>query len=156
VLAGTGRDQLLRVATKLYTELGYVETHDELKIGEATQASARAAFAGMISDEDERLVAAIREALAKVASAVDGAGSERVPSRPSPTLAALDGAEMVMRGEILAGHIDQLPNLLPSFVFLVTLPVTSNEEAVRLSRRMEELLVAADGEDAGDPRRPKR
>ena len=55
-------------------------------------------------------------------------------------IAALDGAELVMRGEILLGNGARLWVMVPSFAFLATLPVTGKERALALSRRVEELM----------------
>jgi hypothetical protein len=56
--------------------------------------------------------------------------------------AALDGAESVIRGELLFGNADRLPALMPGFVFLVVLPVVDQDRALELSRRTEELIQA--------------
>ena len=60
--------------------------------------------------------------------------------RRSAVGAALDGAEMVMRGELVSGNAGQLPALMPSFVFLVALPVVTEDEALDLSKRMARLV----------------
>jgi hypothetical protein len=98
---------------------------------------------GSLSPEDESLVAAIRRDLAKVAAA---AGAERRRSAPQGEVdAALDHAELVMRGELAGGNAEQLPALMPSFVFLVTLPIVKQDEALDLSRRTSELIERALG-----------
>jgi hypothetical protein len=99
---------------------------------------------GSLSPEDESLVAAIRRDLAKVAAA---AGAERRRSAPQKgeVDAALDHAELVMRGELAGGNAEQLPALMPSFVFLVTLPIVKQDEALDLSRRTSELIEGALG-----------
>lgn len=48
-----------------------------------------------------------------------------------------------MRGELARGNANQLPALMPSFVFLVTLPIVEQDEALNLSRRASELLDGA-------------
>jgi hypothetical protein len=45
-----------------------------------------------------------------------------------------------MRGELLSGNAAQLPQLLPSFVFLVALPIVDQDRALELSRRTSELI----------------
>jgi hypothetical protein len=47
---------------------------------------------------------------------------------------------MVMRGELVRGNGEKLASLLPDFVFLVTLPMVEQAEALKLSRRAAELL----------------
>jgi hypothetical protein len=127
--------------TELYEELGYER---ELEGVRATVESVSSrAFGGMLSDEDENLVATIREALTKTSSAVSSARSGGVAPPSSAIVGALGGAEFVMRGEIMAGRTDQLPRLLPSFSYLVTLPFVGHEEALRVARRTEELLDGA-------------
>jgi AcrR family transcriptional regulator len=55
---------------------------------------------------------------------------------------ALGGAEAVVRREIVAGRIDQLPRHLPDFVYAATVPFLGQEEALRLARRGRELLAS--------------
>ena len=79
------------------------------------------------------------EGLAKIAAALmsrSGGGSGNAVG------AAIDGAELVMRGELLSGNADRLPALMPSFVFLVALPVVDQDRALELSRRTIELIDA--------------
>ena len=45
-----------------------------------------------------------------------------------------------MRGELVSGNAAQLPALMPSFVFLVALPVVDQDRALELSRRTSELI----------------
>jgi AcrR family transcriptional regulator len=56
---------------------------------------------------------------------------------------ALGGAEAVVRREIVAGRIEQLPRLLPDFVYAATVPFLGQEEALRLARRGRELLASS-------------
>jgi hypothetical protein len=46
----------------------------------------------------------------------------------------------VMRAELARAHAKQLPDLLPSFVFLVTLPIVGQDEALELSQRAARLV----------------
>ena len=48
-----------------------------------------------------------------------------------------------MRGELVSGNAAQLPALMPSFVFLVALPVVDQDRALELSRRTERLVEGA-------------
>jgi hypothetical protein len=56
---------------------------------------------------------------------------------------ALDSTELVMRGELASGNTAQLPRLMPGFVYLVTLPVVEQDEALEFSRRAEVLIQGA-------------
>jgi len=87
------------------------------------------------------LVTRMRRALARVAAALDGEG----PKGASECAigAALDGAEMVMRGELVRGNAAQLPALMPSFVFLVALPLVDQDRALELSQRSAQLVEKA-------------
>jgi hypothetical protein len=84
------------------------------------------------------LVAAVRNGLERVAMAA-GAARQAAPAEEAVG-AALDGAEMVVRGELVCGKPARVATLLPSFVFLVTLPLVEQDEALKLSRRTAELL----------------
>jgi hypothetical protein len=137
VLAGRDREALPEVANRLSVELGYTEgeelpgAHSTLGIEEA--------MAGILNSEDELLVAGVRRGLARVAAALGGEGSEAGTSGRA-VRAALDGAEMAMRGELVRGKDERLPAMMPSFVFLVALTVVDQDRALELSRRTEELL----------------
>lgn len=143
VLAGNERRALLAVADHLSAELGYAEG-GELPGSDSPLGGEGGVMAGILNAEDESLVAGVRSGLAKVAAALGNGG----PDRDSRTAvgAALDGAEMVMRGELVIGNGGQLPTLLPSFVFLVVLPVVEQDRALELSRRTSELVERALGE----------
>jgi hypothetical protein len=45
-----------------------------------------------------------------------------------------------MRGELMRGRSEQLPALMPSFVFLVALPIVHQDRAFALSEQTFELL----------------
>jgi len=45
-----------------------------------------------------------------------------------------------MRGELLAGDAERIAILMPSFVFLVVLPIVGQDEALALSRRTAQLV----------------
>jgi hypothetical protein len=137
VLAGDEREALLRVADQLSIELGYVEG-EEIP-GEHSPLDAAHGVMGILNSEDELFVSRMRRGLARVAAALDGAGTAG-----GAVGAALDGAEMVVRGELVQGNAAQLPSLLPSFVFLVALPVVEQDEALELSRRTTRLVEGAD------------
>lgn len=137
MLAGNEREALLRLADRLGAELGCSEggeipAADKGPVGGS-------ALVGILNSEDELLVAEIRRGLARVAAAaLDGGEPEGADGRAVE--AALDGAEMVMQGEMAMGNASRLPALLPGFVFLVTLPVLDQDRALELSRRCTRLV----------------
>lgn len=137
--AGNEREALLRVADELCAELGYAGGEDQLPGYPLAGDGGR--MLGLLSPDDEALVAAIRRGLATVAAAAGAARLEGIPQRA--VCAALNGAEMVMRGELVRGHPEQLHALMPSFVFLVTLPIVEQGEALDLARRTSELIETA-------------
>ncbi len=144
MLAGHDREALLRVADQLSAELGYSEGTG-ISEADSGLGGDDGSMAGILNSEDELLVAGIRRALAKIAAAsLDGGGLDGADAS-SAVAAALDGAEMVMRGEIVMGNAGQLPALLPAFVFLVTLPVVDQDKALELSQRAATLVDGAFG-----------
>jgi hypothetical protein len=139
VLAGNEREALLAVADQLSSELGYAEGQEPP--GAGSPLGGEGPMAGILDSEDELLVARVRSGLAKVAAALNGessAGASR-----SAVGAALDGAEMVMRGELVSGNAARLPALMPSFVFLVALPLVDQDRALELSQRSAQLVENA-------------
>jgi hypothetical protein len=140
VLAGSEREALLGVADQLSIELGYAEG-EEIPGAHSPLGGEEGALAGILNSEDELLVASVRRGLAKVVAALGGEGSDGASGRAVG--AALDGAEMVMRGELVSGNAAKLPALMPSFVYLVTLPVVDQDRALELSKRTARLLEGA-------------
>jgi hypothetical protein len=128
------------VADRLSVELGY-EEGAEIAGVYSPSGGEGGPMAGLNS-EDELLVTTMKRGLAKIAATLAGEGSDG-GAPTSAVKAALDGAEMVMRGELLRGNAAQLPALMPSFVFLVALPVVDQDRALNLSRRTAQLLDAA-------------
>lgn len=129
---------------ELYRELGCKETlRGSAAERAAVDSLSRGAFAGMLRDDEEELVASIISALAKLVGAVASRHPERVVPLPSAIVGALGGAGMMMRAEIMDGQIKRLADLLPGFVYVATVPFGGGEEALRLSRRTEELLDGA-------------
>jgi hypothetical protein len=137
VLAGNERDALLRVADRLSVELGYAEAGDPPD-AVSPLGGYEGAMAGILNSEDEELVMNVRRGLAKVAAALGCASSDDASGKAVG--AALDGAEIVMRGELVIGNAAQLPALMPSFVFLVALPVVDQDRALQVSRRTAQLV----------------
>jgi AcrR family transcriptional regulator len=67
-------------------------------------------------------------------------GEQGRPPPGSAARAALGGAEAVVRREIAAGRTQELPRLLPDFVYGATVSFLGQEEALRIARRGRELL----------------
>lgn len=141
MLAGE-RAALLRVVDELCSELGYASGDGELLDARSPLRSEAGSW-GELSDEDESLVAHMRRGLARVAAAVRARTPAREPEWRSG--AVLDGVELVMRGELAMGNAQQLPSLVPAFVFLVTLSIAEQDEALGLSQRTSELIEGALG-----------
>jgi hypothetical protein len=140
VLAAGERSALLRVAHQLSVELGYVEG-EEVPAATSPLGGKGGGMAGILNSEDELLVLRVRHALARIAAALGKGDSDG--ATVNATAAALDGAEMVMRGELMRGNAAQLPALMPSFVILVALPVVDQDRALELSRRTARLVERA-------------
>lgn len=113
--------------------------------GYAAVASSTLAEKGLagsaLSAEDDLLVRRLRAGLTKIATALGG--FEPDFSHPLIVQMVLDGAEMMMRGEILKGNRERLSQMVPDFVFLVALPIADQDRALELSRRASELIEAA-------------
>lgn len=56
-------------------------------------------------------------------------------------LAALGGAEALVRREVVAGRATELPNLLPDLVYSATVPFLGQREALRLAKEGRGLLT---------------
>jgi hypothetical protein len=142
VLAANEREALLRVADRLSIELGYADC-EEAPWADSTLGGDRGTMAGILNSEDELLVLKMRRGLAKVAAAAGDGDFEG--SSETGIGAALDGTELVMRGEIVMGNAGRLPALLPGFVFLATLPVVDQDRALELSKRASALVEGTFG-----------
>jgi hypothetical protein len=142
VLAENERRALLRVADQLSIELGYSEG-EEILGAHSPLGGEDGVVVGALDSEDEALVARLRRALAKIAAAID-AGADR-EANVRAIGAALDGAEMVMRGELVKGNAAQLPVLMPGFVFVVALAVADQDRALELSQRTSALIEGTMG-----------
>lgn len=140
---GSQQEALLAVVDKLCAELGYADGQGEPLGARSPLSGINGSMSGALSPEDESLVAEMRRSLAKLAAAAGAGRPDRGPKRA--VYAALDGAELVMRGELVSGNAAQLPRLMSSFVFLVALPIVEQDEALELSRRTSELIEGALG-----------
>ena len=139
VLAGNEREALLRAADQLSSELGYSEGEEPPGADSRLGGESRATDA-VLNSEDEALVSGMRRGLARIAAALVSHSDDGSGNRVG---AALDGAEMVMRGELLFGNADRLPALMPSFVFLIALQLVDQDRALELSRRTTAIVAVA-------------
>lgn len=132
---------MLRVAARLLDELpdtGHVEV-----TGADSSFDHVAAMTKALKADDDALVRAVRAVLATIAARLAAAAEN--PTSYS-VQGALDGAEIVMRGELMTDRGDRLPRLMPSLIFLVALPIVEQDRALALSQRTAELI----DEEAGD------
>lgn len=129
---------MLEVADQLCAELGYAKRGQVP--GARSVLGVKGVMGGILTPEEEALARRMREGLARIAAALgfDGKGE-----RARIVAVALDGAEMALRGELVSGNADQLPQLLPSLVFLITLPLVDQDRALELSHRTAELIAVA-------------
>jgi hypothetical protein len=127
---------LIGVLDRLCAELGGADVGEVLDTGSTL--GEEGVMSGILSLEDEQAVMGLRAALVKI-TAVLSSGAEVLS--PLAVRAALDGSEMVMRGELVNGRGEQLPKLMPGFVFLVALPIVDQDRALELSRRATELIA---------------
>jgi hypothetical protein len=132
----------LRALEELCAELG----SDGVEEGAGDSGSSAVVRGGSsilasLNEADEALVEAIRLDLARLAAAIQGEG--QASAQDIGVRVVLDGAELVMRAELIRGQAERLPGLLPGFVFLVALVIVDQDKALQLSRRMSELIEAA-------------
>lgn len=133
--AGGEREALAELADELCAELGYPATGGVVDQPQPDEPAALV-FGGLLSPEQEQLVATARRSLARIAAAL-GVGRSKAISETTYQ-ALLDGAALVMRNELAAGH--PVKDLMPSFVFLISLPLVDQDKALELSRRTSTLL----------------
>jgi hypothetical protein len=131
-LKGTERKRLLRVLSDLSEGEG---NEARAQHGRAEELAAKRPFDARLGEDDEQLVTELRVGLAKLAGSRQGE-----PVDAAAVQGALDGAEFVVRGDLLSGQSARLPQLLPSFVFLVLLPLLGKPEALRAAERAARLL----------------
>jgi hypothetical protein len=131
------RQALSAIAGQLSAALGYPDVAPET-IGRDTLSGAASSM-GSLSEEDELLAATVRAGLARLALAVGAAKAPAGAPRRAIGV-ALDGVELVLREELVRGDGTRLAALMPSFVFLVTVPIVDQDEAIELSRRASALM----------------
>ncbi len=143
VAGGNDGEALLQVAGQLCAELGYAESETEMPGSHSLLSGNGTLPMDLLNPQYESLVAGLRLSLAQIARAAGAEQLEGVPWRAVSV--ALDGAELVMRWELATGNAGRLPVLMPSLIFLVTLPIVDQDEALNLSRRTSELIERALG-----------
>jgi hypothetical protein len=136
VSAGREDEYLLGVVRELYEELGY---SDAAVTGPSAGWRAVSQAGLWSSCDGEDLVPRLREALAKLAWIANGE-SEGEERERQAVRAALDGAELVMRGEIASNRPERIATHLPGFAFTVTFMGLGRERAIELSQRAAELI----------------
>lgn len=129
--AGNYGEALLRVADRLCAGL------PSQQLGEIPGAHSTLAKDEALGADDQALVSKMRRGLAKIGACLS---SDSGTPDPAAMQAALDGAELVIRGELIRHNEDQLPKLMPSMVFLVVLPIVGQSRALRLSQRTAALV----------------
>lgn len=137
-LEAVERRRLLRALVELCDEVCAAEPREPARDGDVIPEAWRPA--AVLGSDDEELVAGLRFGLGRLATGVGSGGAGQVATA---VRRRLDGAEFVMRREIMMGQGERLPRLLPSFVFLVVLPLLGHAEALRVSERAARLLGVA-------------
>jgi hypothetical protein len=141
-MAGEERQALVEFADRICVELGHPVGEEIMNEAPSQPDGTRTRlFSGLLSAEDERLIATARRCLVHIAAALE-AGHLKVVSETTYR-ALLDGAELVMRSELAAGNPPS--TLMPSLVFLIALPMVKQDEALELSQRTSALLEQAAG-----------
>jgi hypothetical protein len=136
--AGNEGAELLRVMDELCAELGgdgRAMATDEPPYGLHGR---REDFPPLLDAAEESLIETMMRGLAGVAAAA-GAASAKAATRTA-VARALAGVELVIRGELMMDTPERLSALMPSFVFVVTLPVVEQDRALELSQRAAQLL----------------
>jgi hypothetical protein len=142
-LGGAERERLLRALGELASEIeGERGTQRVGAAGPRFEALAvKWPPSARLGEADEQFVRRLRGGLTSLARslpaepALDAAGVSR----------ALEGAEFVTRREIRRGRAAGLPKLLPTFAYLVSLPLLGQAGALRVSKRATLLLDGAIG-----------
>jgi hypothetical protein len=89
----------------------------------------------MLDADDEQLVTELRAGLAKLAESWCGDDAERTALKET-----LDAAEFIVRFHLLGGRSARIPQLLPSFVYLMLSPRLGRTEALSIAERSAQLL----------------
>lgn len=138
---------LLVVTARLCEELGFTSAREATDVPDLAVPPGRPlAISHDLVTEDERFIADLRRALGKFLMTLDRDPEE---AAKNGALATLDAAESVIGVELLQGRPEQLPKLMPSFVFLLALQVVGQDRALELSERAAELIAEAQRADPG-------
>jgi hypothetical protein len=142
MLARDERDRLLGAMVELYENGG---GDARARVGRPSHDEPSAdVFEGLLSAEERELVESLSEALAQIAARA--AANDNAADPPAFAISgALGGADWVMRSEIVAGRAERLPQLMPEFAYLVTLPLLGHREAMHRRRQAEELVAEVVG-----------
>ncbi len=132
----------MTTAGELGRLLARVETvyadHGGAGSGSPVHLIARDCTPGLVA-ADEELLVAVLETLRRIAAAAERAST--LPAPPATALrAALGGAELVMRAELIAGRRDAVPEMLPAFTYIATVPFLDRAEALRRSARVRGIV----------------
>jgi hypothetical protein len=135
VAGGGDGEHLVAVVRELCDELGSAPgedaTDEERKLASSSELWKR------LGGGEDGLAPRLRSELGRLAAIAiaigDGEGSRAVR-------ASLDGAELVIRGEIAARRLETLESHLPGITFTIALPALGRERALALSQRAAELL----------------
>jgi hypothetical protein len=143
VLAGHERDRLVGALAVLRAELA----PEGDPTGTLTLPRARAV--SLLDEHEETLVRELGRALARIAAAAAAASPPTAPLPETITLGTVGGAEWVMRRELQDGRSEELVELVPDFVYLITLPYLQEAGAKAAAVRSRELIAdgKAEGED---------
>jgi hypothetical protein len=132
VAAGTELDRVLARVRSLYLGAG---TGEGAPVGPEPPP-----WAPELSPVDEAELAKVMALLRAVA-----AGVELSPTlRPPPEYAvdsALGGSELVMRWRYLDGRRSEIPELLPSALFVITIHLMDRDEALRLADEVHRFVT---------------
>ncbi|HET7454944.1 MAG TPA: hypothetical protein VFJ76_05430 [Solirubrobacterales bacterium] len=135
--AGEEQEALAGLADRLCAQLGYrINSDDPWRTRPELDEPRGRLFPELNRAEDEALVATARRCLVRLAGALGTDRREVISENVYEAL--LDGAEVVMRRELAAGR--RVSALMPSFVFLIALPLVTEDQALELSRRTASLL----------------
>lgn len=130
-------EAVLQAIDRLGAELGYAGGGEILDLSSAPL-ERHWQGASLLDAENELLVTRVRQGLARIGAAL--AEGEPDDAKKRAAAIALDGAELVTRGALLRGKPEELPGLIPTFVFLVALSIADEDEAIALSRRTSDLI----------------
>ncbi len=94
----------------------------------------------LLGSEEEELVRELGRSLSELAATAASAHPPAVAPPASVTLGSVGGAEWVMRSALQAERPERLQELVPDFVYLVTLPYLERAGALSAAARSRELI----------------